>query len=108
MKKIFIVANWKTYPLKLSPKEWISEALAKKETIKKSEKEKDRETVIVVCPPYSVLSEMRREIDAHEGAKNFIHLGTQDISHFPPGAHTGDEAVENLKNAFGITYAIIG
>jgi len=108
MKKIFVVANWKTYQLKQSPKEWIDEARLQKESIKKSDTEKVRETVLIACPTYSMLRETRQAIDQVEGMKDFVNLGTQDISAFPPGAHTGDEAAEILKNSLGVSYSIIG
>jgi triosephosphate isomerase len=108
MRKLFIVANWKTYPLNQLPQRWIEEAGLQKEAILKANNEKVRETVLIVCPSYSMLWEVRKAIDEVEGAKDFVHLGTQDISAYSPGAHTGDEAVETLKSSFGISYAIIG
>lgn len=108
MKKIFVVANWKSYPLTLSPKQWIGEAVSQKMAIKNADREKDRETLIIACPPYSLLSEMKDTLGQSGDSKDLIHLGTQDISAFPPGAHTGDEAAQTLKNSFGVSFCIIG
>ncbi len=108
MKKIFVVANWKTYLLKQPPREWVKEVGVQKTAILKADSEKVRETVLIVCPSYSMLLETKQAVDSTESAKDFIHLGVQDVSAFPPGAHTGDEAAETLKNSYGVSFAIIG
>lgn len=58
---------------------------------------------VVLCPRFSVLSELKKEIQAN----NFpILLGSQDISPFGIGSFTGEEPADLLKEL--VSMSIIG
>ncbi len=57
----------------------------------------------VLCPPYIMLPGVR---DAVAGAGN-AHLGAQDLSAYPNGAHTGEVSAEQLSSS-GCSYVIVG
>ena len=59
-------------------------------------------STVVVCPPALLVSQLRA---GYKGSR--IALGTQDVSLFPIGAHTG-ETVAELARASGATYTILG
>lgn len=107
MRKIFIIGNWKTYPMQGSIDEWVASGVAKKTDIEKTLQAKDQEAVVIVCPPMTRMYDLQQAIINHH-AENFINIASQDLSAFPPGAHTGDESAEELKKRFGITYTLIG
>ena len=94
MKKVFIVANWKSNKTINEAKLWLNEA--KRFSIPEGKE-------IIICPPFILLSEM------HSIIKNenlSIKLGAQNISSFSQGAYTGEIST---KQAAGLaTYAIIG
>lgn len=95
MKKIWIIANWKSN-LNLSESlEWINKVgpqLNNREDLK-----------IVVCPRFSALPELHQEIKINNYP---IILGSQDLSSFGVGAFTGEEPAELLKEL--VTMSIIG
>lgn len=94
MKKIFIIANWKSYKTLKEVKSWFDE-LGK---ISVSEEKK-----VVICVPFIFLSEMNAII---KNNKLPIELGTQNISPFDQGAYTGEvfagQVIDFAK------YAIVG
>jgi triosephosphate isomerase (TIM) len=57
---------------------------------------------IVVCPPFTALSEVAKAIRGSN-----IRLGAQDMSEHNPGAYTGEIAAAMLKE-FAVHYVIIG
>lgn len=59
--------------------------------------------VIVICPPFTLLSFCSQFIRANDLN---IHLGTQNISPFPTGAYTGEIAATQAKEF--AEYGIIG
>lgn len=94
-KKLWIIANWKSNKTIAEALEWISIVGPNLQIRKNIE--------IVVCPIFSCLSELKKEIQV----SNFpIFLGSQDLSPFGPGAYTGEEPAELLKEV--ISYSIIG
>lgn len=95
MKKLFLVANWKSNKTGLEAREWL-------ERIKNQElRIKDKE--IIICPPFTLLSTMKALI----GKKKLpFKLGAQDVSPFDVGAHTGEVNAKQIKE-FG-DYVIIG
>lgn len=98
MKKLFIVANWKSYKTISEVTEWLSTMAASKSSFaNRSEKE------LIVCPSYLHIPLMKSYIESH---KLMIRLGTQDISPFEEGAHTG--SIFAAQAAEFVSHAIVG
>lgn len=95
MKKIWLIANWKSnFDLKQSL-EWLSivgPKIPKVENLK-----------VVVCPDFLSIEEMSKDIKT--GNLNLL-LGSQDLSPFPAGAYTGEENIDQLK--MFVSLAILG
>jgi triosephosphate isomerase (TIM) len=93
-RKLIIAGNWKM-------NKTIAEALALVQDLK-LELANVTEVDIVVCPPFTALSEVAKAIRGSN-----IGLGAQDMSEHNPGAYTGEIAAEMLKE-FGVRYVILG
>lgn len=95
MKKLFIVANWKSNKTLNEAMVWldgmssISFPLGEKE--------------IIVCPPFTLLPEMSRYIVQHNLP---LKLGAQDVSPFTEGAYTGAINAKQVKEF--AEYVLIG
>ena len=97
MKKLFIIANWKSNKTVSDTKDW----LEKFQTLGLSYTPDEKE--VVVCPPFTLLSEMKAVIDE----KNLpIRLGMQNISPFGEGAYTGEIFAREAKDF--VTHVIVG
>lgn len=92
MKKLCIVANWKS-----------SKTLAQAEDWLKDIPNFTTENEVIVCPSYLHLPLMKTVISQRMLP---IKLGAQDISPFEEGAHTG--AVFAKQAADFVTHAIVG
>ncbi len=95
MKNIWIVANWKSNKNIAEALDWVSKVgpeLPKRENLK-----------VVVCSPFSCLSEIKKTIIVGGYP---IMVGSQDLSPFDIGAYTGEEAAHLLKDLIDIS--IIG
>lgn len=103
MKKLFIIANWKSNKTEVEAKNWLQQftiynlSRGARSTGQFTNKE------IVVCPPFTQLSILKSLIINH---KSNIKLGTQDISPFDAGSYTGEVNGEQIKEF--TDYAIIG
>jgi triosephosphate isomerase len=93
-RKLIIAGNWKM-------NKTVAEALALVQDLK-IELANITEVDIVVCPPFTALSEVTRAIRGSN-----IGLGAQDMSEHNPGAYTGEIAAEMLKE-FAVRYVILG
>jgi triosephosphate isomerase len=94
MKKLFMIANWKSDKTTGDAAAWLKE-------IKKAPIPDFAQ--IIVCPPFILLSDMQKFIKANNLP---VKLGVQNISPFGPGAYTGEV---NAKQAHEfVTYAIVG
>lgn len=94
-KNLWIIANWKSNKNIAEALDWVSKvgpSLSKNENLK-----------IVVCPTFSVLSEVKKAITV--GNFPFL-LGAQDLSPFGIGAYTGEECAELLREL--VSMAILG
>ncbi|MBI2597396.1 triosephosphate isomerase [Candidatus Daviesbacteria bacterium] len=94
-KDIWIIANWKSNKTISEALDWVSivgPQIPKKDNLK-----------IVVCPAFSVLSELKKAITV--GAYP-IMLGSQDLSPFEQGAYTGEESASLIKQF--VDLAILG
>lgn len=98
MKKLFIIANWKSNETTPESNSWIQEFSNVKLPIS-HEAEKE----VIICPPFTLLAGLKNLIvDKDLGLK----LGAQDISPFAQGAHTGEINAQEVKEF--ADYVIIG
>src|SRR6266852_1284677 len=85
-KKLWIIANWKSNKDIAQALEWVS--------VVGSKIEKKDHLKVVVCPDFVSLEEVKKEVTVG----NFsLMVGAQDLSPYPEGAHTGEEAALDLK-----------
>jgi triosephosphate isomerase len=91
MKKLFLVANWKSNKTSVEAEEWLQKI--------QSSNEKE----VIICPPFTLLATMRSFVDD----KNLpIKLGGQNVSPFDAGAYTGEINAKQIKEF--AEYVIIG
>lgn len=96
MKKLFIIANWKSNKTKSEATEWFQTVHSSQFTVN-SDKE------VIVCPSFTLLPILKSLIINH---KSFIKLGAQDISPFGEGAYTGEINGKQIKEF--ADYVIVG
>jgi triosephosphate isomerase (TIM) len=94
-RKLIIAGNWKM-------NKTVAEALDLVKDLK-IEIANVKEVDIVVCPPFTALSEVSKAILE---TKN-IRLGAQNMSEHNVGAHTGEIAAVMLKE-FSVRYVVLG
>lgn len=96
MKKLFIVANWKSNKTVSEAKNWFREL-----STFNFQPLTDRE--VIICPPFTLLSAISAEIK-----KNNLpfKLGAQDISQFESGAYSGEINGDQIKEF--ADYVIVG
>lgn len=95
MKKLFIIGNWKSHETEAEASNWLQHLSLENTNLS--------EKTLILCPPFSLLSDMKHLIDDR---KLPISLGSQDFSAFATGAHTGEEPPTLLKDL--VSYAIVG
>lgn len=95
MKKLFIIANWKSHKTQDEASTWLQELRIRNQEL--SDKK------IVVCPTFTLLSGMKAII---ESSKLPIQLGAEDISSFDEGAYTGEVNGKQLMEL--CSYVIVG
>jgi triosephosphate isomerase len=93
-RKLIIAGNWKM-------NKTVAEALALVQDLK-IELANIMAVDIVVCPPFTALSEVAKAVRGSN-----IRLGAQNMSEHGPGAYTGEIAAMMLKE-FGVRYVILG
>ena len=93
-RKLIIAGNWKM-------NKTVAEAIALVRGLK-IELGNCKEVDIVVCPPFTALSEVSKEI-----LETVIRLGAQNMSENNFGAFTGEIAAGMLKE-FSVRYVILG
>ncbi len=85
-KRLWIIANWKSNKDIEEALEWVSKVgpqVPKRDFLK-----------VVVCPQFLAVEEVKKAVQVG----NFpIMVGSQDLSPFPEGAHTGEEAAKDLS-----------
>lgn len=94
-RKVLIAGNWKMNGL-------ISDAAALAKNIALEVKKEKRNCDILVCPPFTALTTVKKAL---RGSK--IALGAQDCHTAEKGAHTGDISPVMLEDA-GCSYVILG
>ena len=98
MKKVFIVANLKSYKTEIEAKNWLESFKNIKDLSNEiSEKE------IIICPPFTLL-ELFKDFILKNQIKAF--LGAQDLSPFGEGAYTGEVNAKQIKDF--ADYVLIG
>ena len=93
-RKLIIAGNWKM-------NKTVAEAVDLVNDLKR-ELASVKEVDVVVCPPYTALSEVSRQI-----LDSNIRLGAQNMSENNFGAYTGEIAAGMLKE-FSVRYVILG
>src|SRR5580704_987355 len=93
-RKLIIAGNWKM-------NKTVAEAVSLTRDLK-LETANIKEVDIVVCPPYTALGEVSKEV-----LSSNIRLGAQNMSEHHFGAHTGEIAAGMLKE-FSVRYVILG
>ena len=93
-RKLIIAGNWKM-------NKTVAEALDLVRDLK-IELANIKEVDIVVCPPYTALSEVSKQV-----LSSNIRLGAQNMSEHNFGAYTGEIAAGMLKE-FSVRYVILG
>jgi len=93
-RKLVIAGNWKM-------NKTVAEALALVRTLRR-ELGTVKEVDVIVCPPYTALSDVSKEI-----IDSNIRLGAQNMSENNFGAFTGEIAAGMLKE-FSVRYVILG
>jgi len=96
MKKLYIVANWKSNKTQVEAIDWVEKWIEISKPI-------PEEKTVIVCPSFTLLSEISFFVAEH---KLPIKIGSQDIAPFESGAYTGAVNAGQVKE-FG-EYAIIG
>ena len=94
-RKMLIAGNWKMNGL-------AADGLALASEIKAAVKAKKRTCEFLVCPPFTLLTSVKKAL---RGTK--IALGAQDCHFNEKGAHTGDVSPLMLVDA-GCSYVILG
>jgi triosephosphate isomerase len=97
-KNIWIVANWKSNKNIAEALDWVSAVGPKIPKNPPANRLK-----VVVCPTFSCLSEVTKEIKVNNYP---ITIGSQDLSVFGTGAYTGEESSELLKEL--VSLSILG
>jgi triosephosphate isomerase len=93
-RKLIIAGNWKM-------NKTVAEGLDLVQDLKR-ELAHIKEVDVVVCPPFTALSEVSKAI-----LDSIIRLGAQNMSENPVGAFTGEIAAAQLKE-FIVRYVILG
>ena len=94
-RKMLIAGNWKMNGL-------TADGLGLASEIKAAVKAKKRGCEFLVCPPFTLLSQVKKAL---RGAK--VALGAQDCHFDEKGAHTGDVSPVMLAD-LGCSYVILG
>lgn len=98
MKKLFIVANWKSNKTTNQANEWLEVISNLKSQISNPD-----EKEVIVCPSFTLLPAMNSFIDEKQLP---IKLGVQNISNFGEGAYTGE--INTKQASEFVTHAIVG
>ena len=97
MKKVFIVANWKSNKTILQTEEWFQAINNSPVTFYQEKKE------VIVCSPFTLLPKVKELI---VNCKLSIVVGAQNISPFGEGAYTGEVNGRQIKEL--ADYVIVG
>src|SRR5829696_1077701 len=93
-RKLIIAGNWKMNKTSAEARDLVQGLKRELSSVK--------EIDIVICPPFTALSEVHKAI-----LDSNIRLGAQNMSEHAPGAYTGEIAAGMLKE-FSVRYVILG
>ena len=107
MKKLFLVANWKSHKNSLEAHLWMQEFLSHDfaSWVHVVSKHESTSKMVILCPPFTLLPSMH-ELLSSSPVSIPLKLGAQNVSAFSEGSHTGEEPAEMLKEF--VDYVIIG
>lgn len=94
MKKLILVANWKSNMTKDEAKKWL-EDFSMQDIPEKIE--------VILLAPYTLLDMISGYIKVNDIP---IRLGSQNVSRFPKGAHTGEIYANQIKEL--ADYSLVG
>lgn len=97
MKKLFIVANWKSNKTSTEAAEWFRTINNSQLTFNTEEKK------VIICPPFTLLPKVKELV---VGSQLPLAVGAENISPFDEGAYTGEESARQVKEF--ADYVIIG
>jgi triosephosphate isomerase (TIM) len=97
MKKIFVIANWKSHKTILQSEEWFRTFNSLQLTI-------NRKKETVICLSFTLLAEAKELIV--NGQLSNVKLGAQNISPFEEGSYTGEVNGSQIKEF--AEYVIVG
>lgn len=97
-----LIANWKASINKDSATTWMTAFLNYVDTNNVDAKLTEKDTKIVICPPFPLISLVAEQLSAYSNIKT----GSQTVSSMPNGAYTGEVTAEILKDY--INFAVIG
>lgn len=112
MKKLFIVANWKSNKTSQQAKDWLAEISNIKSCLPvcRQARSADRSQIsnienkeIIICSSFTLFSIVKSSITDYQLP---FKVGAQDISPFASGAYTGEVRGEQIKEF--ADYVIIG
>lgn len=89
-----VIANWKMNGSKALAKEMV--------TSLRDNEEQLRAVDVVVCPPFTLISDLTRECYYDD-----VAVGSQNVSEHKSGAYTGEVSTSQLKEA-GVSYVLVG
>ncbi len=97
MKKLFIVANWKSHKTTKEIEDWFEKFHSGIKSIELMDKS------IIICPPQTLLSKTKQLIEKYQLTYS---IGSQNVSPFDEGAYTGEISAKQIKEF--ANYTIIG
>lgn len=97
-----LIANWKASINKSETSEWLTTFLNYVDTNNLDAKLAEKDTTIVICPPFPLISTVSEQLEIYQ----HIKTGSQTISTVGQGAFTGEVTAELLKHY--VQFAIIG
>lgn len=97
-----LIANWKASINKTDASTWMTTFLNYVDTNNIDVKLAEKDTQIVICPPFPLISLVAEQLEAYTNIKT----GSQTVSIVEHGAFTGEVTAELLKDY--VSYAIIG
>jgi len=89
MKKLYIVANWKSYKTIHEAETWLKQV---KQLL--SENQLPKEKILILCVPFTLLPFASHFIKENNMP---LFLGSQDLSPFGMGAYTGEVNAQQVK-----------
>lgn len=106
MKKLIIVANWKSNKTLKEAHSYLTSFLNKDFSSFVHNNPSDVKKEVIICPP-SILLAPLKDMLSQIGRDNFsLVLGAQNISQFDDGPYTGEESGRMLKEY--ASYVIVG